>query len=109
MSPLGAVLRLLHGVISSLILPPLARKLQDPQIVNKMSNSGPIRTAARQAVKLRMGFDKFMEEIKLENERAAEKEKLIEEEKTGPRDGVRTKSRETVQKTADELKRSQKK
>lgn len=58
MAPLGGILRFLTMIVT----PVLGRFVNDPNIVNKMSNSTPMRIAARLAVRLKIKYEDMAEE-----------------------------------------------
>ena len=58
MAPLGGILRFLTMIVTPL----LGRFVNDPNIVNKMSNSTPMRIAARLAVRLKIKYEDMEKE-----------------------------------------------
>ena len=61
MAPLGGILRFLTMIVT----PVLGRFVNDPNIVNKMSNSTPMRIAARLAVRLKIKYEDMEKEKKV--------------------------------------------
>ena len=108
MAPLGGILRFLTMIVTPL----LGRFVNDPNIVNKMSNSTPMRIAARLAVRLKIKYEDMEKEKKVGKKGEDRKEQRGEDRKEQDQTDngstkeriSRVRSRTQYEQTAEKLK-----
>ena len=108
MAPLGGILRFLTMIVT----PVLGRFVNDPNIVNKMSNSTPMRIAARLAVRLKIKYEDMEKEKKVGKKGEAGKQQRGEDRKEQDQTDTgstkerisRVRSRTQYEQTAEKLK-----
>ena len=105
MVPWGAIIR----AVVIAVLPRILSRLNDPNIVNKMSNNGVIRGLARQAVKLQLKYEKVLEEYdQQQSEQIDQGNKSVKPEEGQKSNKTNKSSRTYVRQTAEKLKKPKK-
>ena len=111
MVPWGGILRFLTVTV----VPLLAKRLNDPNLVNKMSNSTLMRRVARLAVKMKIKYEEEAGEIKnqfKESDQSSKAEENGQQRRTSIRStrerNTRVKDRQYYKESAEKLKRRKK-
>ena len=108
MAPLGGILRFLTMIVT----PVLGRFVNDPNIVNKMSNSTPMRIAARLAVRLKIKYEDMEKEKKVgkrgedgKKQRGEDRKEQDQTDNGSTKERIsRVRSRTQYEQTAEKLK-----
>ena len=98
MVPWGGILRFL----TMTVVPLLGRRLNDPNIVNKMSNSVLMRAAARLAVRVKLKYEEVTEE---DREARLKGDENQQDQGGSKKRTSRVKSRTYYEQTAEKLKK----